>query len=173
MVWLYSWSKLITNTMKKYFLVQNGNIVDDPKDLPVNFQNISNFNTLDDITVASYGWYVQVDVVNGSGSVLSNTTDTISGNTVVRTLTYRDPTAEELSNALNTLQLQQANAMLSLLRAQALEFISSSLYNQLTTDNQKLWQDYYSIIGEELSDINVDYSKSNISWPVKPSMVNT
>jgi len=63
--------------------------------------------------------------------------------------------------------------MLSLLRAQALEFISSSLYNQLTTDNQKLWQDYYSIIGEELSDINVDYSKSNISWPVKPSMVNT
>ena len=41
----------------KYILVENGNIVGDPTELPRNWANISNFYLLDNETLKQYGWY--------------------------------------------------------------------------------------------------------------------
>jgi hypothetical protein len=63
----------------KYYLIQNDTISDGPRDLPINWKNISNFYLLDDVTLSQYGWIPAVNVTVGSGSISDSSTLTISG----------------------------------------------------------------------------------------------
>lgn len=77
MVWIRRGPECLR--VMKYYYIQNDTITDGPRDLPINWENISNFCLLDDATLSQYGWIPALSATIGSGSVSDSSTLVVSG----------------------------------------------------------------------------------------------
>ena len=84
----------------RYVYLEDGKVVLGPKMLPLTWNNISNFNVLDDETLRSYGWYPHrfVDIHIESDETSNSTTFLIEGNEVVEYQQKRKKTESELQD---------------------------------------------------------------------------
>ena len=90
--------------MSLYCYVENNAVVGVPRTLPQTWNNISNFNALDDPTLLAYGWYPYVLVDSGyPGTYYDRTLSAfqIQSTEVVQTAIYTQWTIERLKNFKN------------------------------------------------------------------------
>jgi hypothetical protein len=82
----------------KYILVENGNIVGNPMELPRNWANISNFYLFDNETLKQYGWYpfrfVEAEI--NSNQFYDGSDFVIEENEVVEYQKVRNKTPQEI-----------------------------------------------------------------------------
>jgi hypothetical protein len=81
--------------MKKYCLIENGEIKIHPRTLPTNWNNISNFNTLNDNILKKYNW-IPVETISENKEIFCNSCLEIFDDKVVQTIITRDKTEEEI-----------------------------------------------------------------------------
>lgn len=149
----------------KYCLVINNQIVDGPRTLPQNTENISNFNLLTDEELKIYGWLPYRIVDNKLGNqILINTNIEIFENEVVETKIYRDLTQEEIQEKEKNLidnkwkQIRQKRNRL------LLECDWTQLFDSLV--DKMSWSNYR----QELRDIPQTYNDPNtVIWPTPPT----
>jgi hypothetical protein len=146
-----------------YILVENGQIVGRPTELPKNWANISNFYLLDNQTLKQYGWYpyrfqsIQIgenQVYNGSDFVIEETE-------VVEYQKVRNKTSEEIQ--------QEIEGMWHAIRDRRNELLLKCDWTQLadsplTNQKQTEWQIYR----QSLRDITNQPNPFSISWPSSP-----
>jgi hypothetical protein len=82
----------------KYARVENNKVVDHNRDLPINWQNVSNFYLFDNQTLKEYGWYPFrfVEAPNIDNSVISGSYFEINEDEVVEYQTRRPKTEQEI-----------------------------------------------------------------------------
>lgn len=89
--------------MTQYVLVgENGDILDGPRYLPINWNNISNFNCLDDVTLLNYGWkpheFISFDITD---KVVIGSSWNVEGDKVTEHQLVRDKTSSEITDKIN------------------------------------------------------------------------
>lgn len=151
----------------RYVYVQNNQVVDGPRMLPMVWENISNFNVLDDATLKSYGWYPHrfVSATVDETVVITGSTFSIEEDEVVEYQTVRAKTESEI--AADTEQ-KWVN-----IRSQRNIYLLESDWTQLVdspitgTPLQALWKEYR----QALRDITNYPNPDVVVWPQKPEYV--
>lgn len=82
--------------MEKYCLIENGKIIKGPVELPKNWNNISNFYTLDSESLKQHGW-LPIEVISENKPVYVKSTFTVFPDKVLREVETRDRTDEEIA----------------------------------------------------------------------------
>lgn len=154
--------------MKLYCYTENGEVVEGPITLPMNWKNISNFYALDDETLRSYGWYPYAkvsdfkDIIVGSSFAIEN-------NIVVETVETRDKTAEEIEAENNQILAEKWLTV----RAQRDDLLKKSdiyvlvdRWNNMDSEEQQQWAEYRQL----LRDIPQTYIDPDlVIFPTLPS----
>lgn len=152
----------------KYILVENNEIKSYPRELPVCWRNVSNFNVLDDQTLLDFGWYpyrfvpadLDVDkIVDGSYTVIEQTE-------VVEYQTARNKTQDEINSEIENLW--------SNIRSQRNIFLNESDWTQISDSplsGEK--KDEWKVYRQQLRDITNQNDPHNIVWPIKPDGVQS
>jgi len=83
--------------MKKYCYLKDGNIVLGAQDLPINFENISNFYTLDDELLKTYGWLPYERVSEDKPIFVSSSYEILEDKVIEHYIT-RDKTEQEIQH---------------------------------------------------------------------------
>jgi hypothetical protein len=81
--------------MKLYCYTEDGETATGAQPLPVNWQNVSNFDLLDDQDLKQYGWLPYVQVSENKEVFVSSTREILEDK-VVETVITRDKTPEEI-----------------------------------------------------------------------------
>lgn len=152
----------------KYILVENNQIKSYPRELPISWNNISNFNVLDDATLKTFGWYpyrfVAVDlfdnmIVDGSNMVVEE-------NEVVEYQIARPKRQDEIDSEIEALWGNIRNRRNMLLN----ECDWTQLSDSPLTEEKKLeWRVYR----QDLRDITNQEDPHNIIWPIKPDGIQS
>lgn len=86
----------------RYCLVENGTIVRGPIHLPKTWNNISNFNVLDNQTLISYGWLPHTFIETATpGQIIEGSNFEIRADSVIETQVARNPTEQEQQKRLD------------------------------------------------------------------------
>lgn len=152
----------------KYILVENNEIKSYPRELPVCWRNVSNFNVLDDQTLLEFGWYpyrfvpadLDVDkIVDGSYTVIEQTE-------VVEYQTARNKTQDEIDSEIENLW--------SNIRSQRNIFLNESDWTQISDSPlSEEKKDEWKIYRQQLRDITNQNDPHNIVWPIKPDGIQS
>jgi hypothetical protein len=146
-----------------YILVENGQIVGRPTELPKNWANVSNFYLLDNQTLKQYGWYpyrFQVAQI-GENQVYDGSDFVIEQNEVVEYQKVRNKTTQEMQNEVINEWASIRNRRNQLLfECDWTQLADSPLTNQKQTE----WQIYR----QSLRDITNQPNPFSISWPSSP-----
>jgi hypothetical protein len=147
----------------KYILVENGNIVGDPTELPRNWANISNFYLLDNETLKQYGWYpfrfVEAEI--NSNQFYDGSDFVIEEDEVVEYQKVRNKTPEEIQEEIdNKWESIRYERNKKLLECDWTQLKDSPISEQ----KQQEWQTYR----QSLRDIPLQSDPFNIVWPTKP-----
>ena len=146
-----------------YVYVKDGNITGGKKTLPKSWNNISNFDRLDNATLILHGWYPHrlVESPKSENEVFLDSVFRIEGNEVVEYKNVRPKTEQEIQDELNSLWLivrSNRNIMLS-------ECDWTQLPDSPLTEEKKAeWITYR----QSLRDITLQQDPFNIIWPTKP-----
>lgn len=151
----------------RYVYVRNNQVIDGPRMLPLVWENISNFNVLDDVTLKSYGWYPHrfVPATVNETVVITGSTFSIEEDEVVEYQTVRAKTESEI--AADTEQ-KWVN-----IKSQRAIYLAESDWTQLVdspiagTPLQELWREYR----QALRDITNDPNPDSVVWPQKPEYI--
>jgi len=147
----------------RYVYVQNGQMVDGPRMIPINWKNISNFNTLDNDSLKSYGWYPYrfVEAPLGENDKITGSYFEVGEDEVVEYQTAAPKSESEIQELINQQWIH--------IRSQRNIYLSESDWTQLSdsplTQEKKIeWSTYR----QELRDITDQSDPKNIIWPTKP-----
>lgn len=152
----------------KYILVENHEIKSYPRELPVCWGNISNFNVLDNQSLKEFGWYpyrfVPADLEGDK--IVDGSYITINENEVVEYQIARDKTQDEINSEIENLW--------SNIRSQRNIFLNESDWTQisdspLSVEKKEEWKVYR----QELRDITNQSDPHNIVWPIKPDGIQS
>ena len=166
--------------MANFAYVKDDAIVNVWDTLPINWENISNFYTLGDGNNTEYlkslGWYpitYQAPTYDPATQVLGHPTYTISGDTVIETLTVNDKPTPEPIPELTEEQIAAARAnQWEIVRRQRDSFMSQMDWrytryarevrlNLTPTDDIAALDTYM----QALADITTQTDPYNITWP--------
>lgn len=152
--------------MKKHCLIKNGEVTQ-IGDLPVNFENVSNFYLLSDDKIKQYGW-LPVETISDEKEIQESVEYVIEENVVKEIITTRDKTQEEIE-AENQTQLEVKWHSVRFKRNNLLNesdiSIVSDKWEQMDSDTKVLWSNYR----KQLRDIPQVYSSpDDVIWPSKP-----
>ena len=146
-----------------YILVENGNIVGRPTELPKNWKNISNFYVLDNATLKEHGWYPHrfVETTISSNQYYDGSEFIIEENEVVEYQKVRNKTQQEI--------IEETEGMWRAIRDRRNELLNECDWTQLpdsplTNQKQTQWQLYR----QQLRDITTQVDPFSIEWPTAP-----
>ena len=147
----------------KYAYVENGQVKDIRQSLPNVWNNISNFNTLDDNTAKGFGWlpYTFIEGQSGDDYIILGSNFEILENEVIEHQITRLKTDEEKE--------QDKQNMWKIVREERNKKLSECDWTQLpdsplTNQKQTEWQIYR----QSLRDITTQLNPSSIEWPTPP-----
>lgn len=147
----------------KYAYVENGQVKDIRQSLPNVWNNISNFNTLDDNTVKEFGWlpYTFIEGQTGDDYIIIGSNFEILENEVIEHQITRLKTNEEKE--------QDKQNMWNIIREERNKKLLDSDWTQLadsplTNQKQTEWQIYR----QSLRDITTQLNPFSIEWPTPP-----
>lgn len=149
----------------RYVYVKDGQVIEGPRMLPINWGNISNFNILDDISLKSLGWYPHrfVEATLGENDKITGSYFVIDQNEVVEYQTIEPKTEWEIQDLINQKWIN--------IRSQRAIYLQESDWTQLADSplsgsiKQEEWKQYR----QALRDITNYDSPDNVLWPEKPS----
>jgi hypothetical protein len=147
----------------RYVNIKDNQIVDGPRTLPINWENISNFYVLDDQTLKSYGWlpYRFESIPLLDGETYNGTTISIGENEVVEYQQKRQKTEQEISDEISSMwENVRSRRNIELQESDWTQLIDVPL----STEKKQEWQTYR----QELRDITSQQDPFNIIWPTKP-----
>jgi hypothetical protein len=147
----------------KYAFVENGQVKDIRQSLPNVWNNISNFNVLDDETVKEFGWlkYTFVEGQTGDDYVILGSNFEVLENEVIEHQLTRIKTDEEKENDnQNRWKHIREERNTKLEKCDWTQLPDSPLTNQKQTE----WQIYR----QALRDITSQPDVFNLSWPNAP-----
>jgi hypothetical protein len=143
--------------------VQDGQVIEGPRMLPISWNNISNFNVLDVDSLKSYGWYPHrfVEASLGENDKITGSYFVIEETEVVEYQTVSQKTDSEIQDLINQ---QWIN-----IRARRSIELQECDWTQLAdvpmSDEKKLeWATYR----QSLRDITNFDSPDHVVWPSKP-----
>lgn len=147
----------------KYAYVENGQVKDIRQSLPNVWNNISNFNTLDDNTVKEFGWlpYTFIEGQTGDDYIILASNFEILENEVIEHQITRLKTDEEKE--------QDKQNMWKIVREERNKKLSECDWTQLSDSplsNQK--QTEWQIYRQSLRDITTQLNPFSIEWPTPP-----
>lgn len=149
----------------QYCLVENGQIVDGPKELPINTASVSNFNLLPDEVLRQYGWLPYLLIKNPlSNQIKVGNEITITETEVIETEIYRDKTIEEINEETQKI----LNRKWNMIRNKRNSLLRESDWTQLSDApvNNSQWTQYR----QSLREIPQTFSDpDSVVWPTKPS----
>lgn len=147
----------------RYVLLKENQIIDGPRLLPINWENISNFNVLDNETLKEYGWfpYTFQSVELSTGETYDGTQLIISENEVIELQKKRLKTNDEIATDI-------ANLWENIRSRRDVE-LKDSDWTQLpdspfTEEKKTEW----SVYRQQLRDITNQLDPTSIIWPTKP-----
>lgn len=147
----------------RYVYVQNGQIVDGPRMIPINWKNISNFNVLDNDSLKSYGWFPHrfVEAPLSENDKITGSYFMVGEDEVVEYQTVAPKTQEEID--------QENNQLWENIRNERNQLLLESDWTQLpdspiTPEKKTEYQTYR----QELRDVTNQPDPKNIIWPTKP-----
>ena len=147
----------------RYVYVQDGQVIEGPRMLPISWNNISNFNVLDNVTLKSYGWYPHrfVEASLGENDKITGSYFVIEETEVVEYQIVSQKTDSEIQDLINQ---QWIN-----IRARRSIELQECDWTQLAdvpmSDEKKLeWATYR----QSLRDITNFDSPDHVVWPSKP-----
>lgn len=147
----------------KYILVENGQIVGRPTELPKSWNNISNFHVFDNQTLKQHGWYPYrfVTAQVGENQVYNGSDFVIEENEVVEYQKVRNKTQQEITEEIEGMwRAIRDRRNYLLLECDWTQLADSPLSNQKQTE----WQIYR----QELRDITQQPDPFGIVWPTPP-----
>jgi hypothetical protein len=146
-----------------YILVENGQIVGNPTQLPKNWANVSNFYLLDNQTLKQYGWYPYrfVEAQKNENQYYDGSDFVIEENEVVEYQKVRNKTQQEIED--------ETEGMWRAIRYRRNELLLECDWTQLadsplTNQKQTEWQIYR----QSLRDITTQSNPFSINWPTPP-----
>lgn len=147
----------------RYARVQNNQVIDHNRDLPKNWENVSNFYILDNETLKEYGWYPFrfVEAPNMDNSVISGSYFEITEDEVVEYQTRRPKTEEEIQEEIESKWREIREKRNRLLFACDWTQLSDS---PLSVEKKEEW----AIYRQELRDITNYASPDQVVWPNEP-----
>jgi len=147
----------------KYVLVENGSIVGNPRELPRNWANISNFYLFDNQTLKEYGWYPYrfVEANINSNQFYDGSDFVIDENEVVEYQKVRNKTQQEIQDEINDKWSEIRYSRNELLIECDWTQLSDS---PLSEQKQQEWQTYR----QALRDMTLQTNPFSIIWPSKP-----
>jgi len=148
----------------RYVYVKDGKVIDDPVLLPKNWENISNFNALDNESLKQFGWYPHrfVPSIVDETVVVIGSNFVVEDDEVVEYQTTRPKTESEIQDDINQRWIN--------VRSQRAIYLQESDWTQLAdvplSSQKKLeWSSYR----QALRDITNYDSPYHVVWPEKPS----
>lgn len=146
-----------------YILVENGQIVGRPTELPKSWKNMSNFHLFDEQTHLLNGWYKYrfVEAQKNDNQYYDGSDFVIGTNEVVEYQKVRNKTQQEIT--------EETEGMWRAIRDRRNELLSETDWTQLpdsplTNQKQTEWQVYR----QQLRDITTQISPFSIDWPTPP-----
>ena len=146
-----------------YIYIENNQVQDSPKELPINWKNISNFYLLDNQKLKQNGWYPYrlVEIQLNVNEIINGSNIVIEENEVVEYQTKRLKTQQELEN--------ETEGQWVRIRRKRNRYLTETDWTQLpdsplTNQKQTEWQIYR----QALRDITSQLSPFSISWPTPP-----
>jgi hypothetical protein len=146
-----------------YILVENGQIIGRPTQLPKNWANVSNFYLLDNQTLKEYGWYpYRFEAAQiGENQVYDGSDFIVEENEVVEYQKVRNKTQQEIQ--------EETEGMWRAVRDRRNELLLECDWTQLpdsplTNLKQTEWQIYR----QALRDITNQSDPFSINWPTEP-----
>lgn len=148
----------------KFCLVINNVIVEGPKDLPQNTENISNFNLLGLEELKQYGWLPYRLVSNKSNDkILVSKNIEILENEVVETEIYRDLTIQEIEEKQNIILQRKWNQV----RQKRNGLLRDCDWTQL--DDSPVTKTTWLSYREQLRNLPQNFSDpDSVIWPQPP-----
>jgi hypothetical protein len=146
-----------------YILVENGQIVGRPTQLPKNWANVSNFYLLDNQILKQYGWYpYRFEAAQiGENQVYDGSDFIVEQNEVVEYQKVRNKTQQEIED--------ETEGMWRAIRDRRNELLLECDWTQLADSplpNQK--QTEWQIYRQSLRDITNQLDPFSINWPTPP-----
>ncbi len=148
----------------KYIYVKNGNIESIPRELPNVWENVSNFNVLDNDALKEYGWYPYKYIPGGvtDDMVPNGSYFVIEENEVVEYQAVRPKTDEE--------RQEETDSLWQNIRNQRNFFLQKSDWTQLpdsplSEEKKEDWRFYR----QSLRDITNQANPKWIIWPIEPN----
>lgn len=147
----------------RYVLVKENQIIDGPRLLPINWENISNFNVLDNTTLREYGWlpYTFQSVELSHGETYDGTNLVINENEVIEYQQKRSKTEGEIA-------IDNSNLWQNIRSRRDIELKESDWTqlpdSPLSSDKKNEWQMYR----QGLRDVTTYPDPNEIPWPQKP-----
>lgn len=147
----------------RYVYVQNGQVVDGPRLLPINWENISNFNALDNQSLKSYGWFPHrfVEATLGENDKITGSYFVVGEDEVVEYQTIAQKSESEIQEFINQ---QWIN-----IRSQREIYLKECDWTQLSdvplSDEKK---EEWKLYRQSLRDITNYDNPYHVIWPTKP-----
>ncbi len=147
----------------KYARIENNQVVDHNRALPVNWQNISNFYLLDDESLKEYGWlpFRFVEAPSMENSVISGSYFEIGDDEVVEYQTRIPKTEEEIQEETEQKWREIREKRNRLLFECDWTQIPDSPFSE---EKREGWRAYR----QELRDITNYDSPDHVIWPNEP-----
>ena len=148
-------------------LVKNGNIIEGPRSLPENWENISRLDLLPNETLLELGWY---PVITDTIPIHSVSTQYLVTRYVVEEICVKetfdvvDFTPAELAESAQSAWLQ--------LRLERDQFLAESDWTELPSvkaNRSAEWAAEWDTYRQALRDITDNTSIDKVVWPEKPS----
>ena len=147
----------------RYVYVENGIVASENRYLPMNWNNISNFNSLDADSLKQFGWYPYrfIEATIPSDYTIDGSYYEITDDEVLEIQTTRPLTDEEQQNIIDSQWANIRSRRNIELNESDWTHISDS---PLTVEKKEEWQIYR----QSLRDITTQLNPSSIEWPTPP-----
>ena len=153
--------------MKKYCYVKECNVVIGAQDLPSSFENVSNFNALDDETLKVYGWLTYERISEDKPIFVSSSYEILEDKVIEHYIT-RDKTEQEINIDLYSekqskwdVVRQQRNELLK----ESDVCVVSDKWEEMDISDKQKWSFYRS----QLRNIPQNFSDPDlVEFPNKP-----
>jgi len=153
--------------MKKYCYVKNGKIVAAEQDLPVNFENISNFYLLGDADLKRYGWLPYEKLSEDKDVFVSSSYEILEDKVIERFVT-RDKTKQELQAEVEektAMQWDSIRSKRNILLQESDVFVVSDRWEQMSSETKKAWSEYRKALRDLPQNVTNSF---DVIWPIQP-----
>jgi hypothetical protein len=153
--------------MKKYCYVKDGNVILGAQELPINFENISNFYTLDDESLKTYGW-LPYERESDDKSIFVSSSYEILENKVIEYYVTRDKNEQEIRHDFD-IEKQNKWDLIRKKRNDLLKesdvYILPDRWEEMDISDKQKW----SLYRKELRNIPQNFDDPDlVNFPTKP-----